>query len=78
MAGGVNSHTPTVPQALQPDNAPGLFTNKVAVCNDNDNVILIVMGYGAALLGASGVRESDGQGAVRRVVTCLGALLGPA
>ena len=54
----------------------GLFTNKVAVCNDND--ILIVMGYGAALLGASGVRESDGQGAVRRVVTCLGALLGPA
>ena len=74
MAGGVNSHT--VPQALQPDNAPGLFTNKVAVCNDND--ILIVMGYGAALLGASGVRESDGQGAVRRVVTCLGALLGPA
>ena len=54
----------------------GLFTNKVAVCNDND--ILIVMGYGAALLGASGVRESDGQGAMRRVVTCLGALLGPA
>ena len=72
MAGGVNSHT--VPQALQPDNAPGLFTNKVAVCNDND----IVMGYGPALLGASGVRESDGQGAMRRVVTCLGALLGPA